>query len=217
MDRLIDVNEISHHQHWEHFAMAFLEQRGFQIVGHCAVGPDGGRDFIASERTPGGGDYRWLVSCKLRHTGSIGVTDDEAKANKLREWRCHGFMFVYSNSISQGLMDSIERTAESERADFRVYTDRDIENILAADPNYYILIRQYFPLSWSRLFPFISDECDCQDSADDLYLMPYKSPQTGQVEIIPLCSNCGTHKIESLEQERIDYGNAIVIRRMENY
>lgn len=212
MASLIDFNEVTDHQDWERFAMAFVQLQGLDIAERCAVGPDGGRDFIAVSHNSFGGAYRWLVSCKHRRSGTVGVDDDEAKANKLREFRCNGFMFVYSRPISQGLLDSFERVRQTERVDLHVFTDREIENFLVANSVAYILIRQYFPKSWERLSGVVAvEECDCGSSSEDIYLIPFNDRKTRQVEHMLCCCACGSYKIQALEEAGIDYGPGIQI------
>lgn len=213
MASLIDFNEVTDHQDWERFAMAFVQLQGLEIVERCAVGPDGGRDFIAVSRNSFGGAYRWLVSCKHRRSGTVGVGDDEAKANKLREFRCNGFMFVYSRPISQGLLDSFERVRQTERVDLHVLTDREIENFLVANSQAYLLIRQYFPRSWERLSGVVTvEECDCGNYSEDIYLIPFNDLQTRQVEHMLCCGACGSYKIQGLDEAGVNYGPAIQVR-----
>ena len=192
--------------------MAFVQLLGLEIVERCAVGPDGGRDFIASQNVNFGGKYRWLVSCKHRSSGTVGVDDDEAKDQKLREFRCNGFMFVYSRPLSSGLLQSFNRVQANTHADLNVFTDREIESILVGSPDFYLLIRQYFPQSWERLAPALqSNDCDCGHTVGNIYLLPFTDPRTRQVVHQRCCDYCGSHVIEALSRDNIAYGPTILI------
>lgn len=209
---LIDFNEITYHQDWERFGMALLELQGLEIAERCAVGPDGGKDFVAAESIRFGAKYRWLVSCKHRSSGSIGVAEDAASEQKLREFRCNGFMFIYSRPISSGLLDSFHRVQANTNSGLSIFTDREIESLLVSSPQYYILIRQYFPQSWQRLAPVLQNEdCDCGHTVGNVYLLPFTDPRTRQVEHQVCCDYCASHTISALERDRISYGRAILI------
>ncbi|WP_139212943.1 hypothetical protein [Pseudomonas sp. NFR09] len=209
---LIDFNEVTYHQDWECFAMAFVEILGLDIEARCAVGPDGGRDFIASENVRFGGKYRWLVSCKHRGSGTIGSSDDEAKDHRLREFQCNGFMFIYNRPLTSGLLQSFERVQANTGAGLKVFTDREIESTLVGSPDFYLLIRQYFPKSWERLAPALqSNDCDCGHTAGSIYLIPFTDPRTRQVEHQLCCDYCGSHTTEAMRRENVHYGKPILI------
>jgi Holliday junction resolvase-like predicted endonuclease len=213
---LIDFTEVTDHQDWERFAMEFLQLQGLQIVQRCAVGPDGGVDFIAAANVGFGGTYRWLVSCKLRGSGTVGIGGDAADDHKLREFGCNGFMFVYSRPLTSGLLASFHRVKANTNAGLHIFTDREIESALVGNPAFYLLIRQYFPLSWQRLAPALQiNDCDCGHAMGNIYLLPYTDPQTMQVMHQRCCDYCGSSVTSGLEDANIVYGQAILIHANE--
>lgn len=209
---LIDFKEILDSTDWEEFSKAFLSLMGYKIDLRPGIGSDGGKDIIASRLVGHNGLYRWLVSCKYKSSGSLGVADDEANANKLFEYKCHGFLFVYSRPITQGLLDSIERVCDRAVARHHVFTNREIEQILVSDPCFYILIRQFFPRSYERLVGDFGDsECDCGRSQGSVFLLPYTDPGSRQVTHVRCCGSCYSYVMSSLEEANIHYGEPVVI------
>jgi len=215
---LIDFNEVTDHQDWERFGMQFLALQGLQVVERCGLGPDGGKDFVAAQNVDFGGTFRWLVSCKLRSSGAIGIGDDAANDQKLREFRCNGFMFFYSRPVTSGLLGSFDRVQANTNAPYHVFTDREIENVLVGNPQAYLLIRQYFPFSWERLAPDLQrNDCDCGHAVGNIYLLPYTDPQTLQVVHHRCCDYCFSDLANHLDEEGIAYGRAILIHANEIY
>ena len=141
---IIDFTEIKDDHEFENFAKQFLERKGLKITEAPAKDPDGGRDIICEEmtmfNTPG---FRWLVSCKhyAKSNKSIGVNEDEAKANKLVEHGCNGFMFVFSTPYTEGFKSSVQKVCSKTNSQFQIFNSYDLREQLISEPKFYPLIR----------------------------------------------------------------------------
>ncbi|EKY4114241.1 TPA: restriction endonuclease [Pseudomonas aeruginosa] len=214
---LIDFSEILDSTDWEEFSKAFLDLSGYRIDIRPGVGPDGGKDIIASQDVGNRGVHRWLVSCKYHRAGTIGVGVDEANANKLFEHKCHSFLFVYSRPPTQALIDSFERVSANANATYYIFSNREIEQVLVSHPTYYILIRQYFPRSYERLVRDLERlECECEHTVGNVYLIPYEDTKTRQVTQWCCCDYCVSYKISSLQEAGINFGTPVMIHPEED-
>src|SRR5690606_10986241 len=214
----LDFSEIPSGDDFENFSKIFLENIGYRILVKPAVGRDGGRDIIAEQ--PGNfgvGGYRWLVSCKhfSRSGRSVGIKDDEANINKLKEHNCHGFMFLYSTNYTEDLRASIERACEYARCDYFIFNGHDIAHRMLSSPHQYPLIQQYLPETHKRLVGAIGSGVNCCEYADDMegfYLFYTKNDLTNQIEVMTLGQCCIASYANHYDENRLPYGCAFVPR-----
>lgn len=167
---VIDFREIRDGHSFENFCMHLLRDMGLNITVKPAIGPDSGRDLVCEEQSMfGQRGLRWLVSCKhFAHSSTtVGVNHDAAKAHKLTEHGCDGFMFLFSTSYTEPFRTSVDNVCRQIRSRYIIYNNFEIENILLSSPRFYPLIKQYFPLSHDRLIYLKNKEPCCN------YLMPY--------------------------------------------
>jgi hypothetical protein len=156
------LDEIGDGDQFEGFAKAFLKKKGFIIVSPPAVGPDGGKDLIVTERFVGkmGNEipYRWLVSCKFKSKGhSVGYQEEGMVIDRLQRHSCNGFLAFYSTLPSQGLSDYLEglrltKVAQVHMFDRVIFDGNDIMTELNADPALYgAVIKQFMPSEYAGL------------------------------------------------------------------
>jgi len=214
----IDFSEIPSGDDFENFAMMFLENIGLNILVKPAIGGDGGRDIIAEEPNQfGQSGYRWLISCKhfAKNGRSVGIRDDEANINKLREHSCHGFMFVYSTGYTEDLRRSIERACSYASCDYCIFNSHEIAQRMLSAPHQYPLIQQYMPATHQRLVGAIKagiNCCEYQDDHEGFYLFYKVNPLTNQVEVITLGECCIGDYVEHYNENHLPYSYVFVSR-----
>lgn len=143
---------------FELFARDFLETIGYSIVREPGRGADRGRDLIVREDRKGVGGTSlidWLVSCKhYAHSGqSVRPSDEQNISDRVGSHDCQGFMGFYSTIPSDSLVETLNRSKESNSSLIREYQFLDskrIESILLERPIFLRLFARYFPNSFKR-------------------------------------------------------------------
>ncbi|HHG3494678.1 hypothetical protein R7E49_15865 [Vibrio sp. Vb2110] len=216
--KFVDFTEIGNDFRFEKFSEHFLENLGLNIDRPPAVGPDRKRDLVASEPTRfSRRGFRWLVSCKY-YEYRIGQNDDKADANKLVEHACDGFMFVYSNEITSGLLDSVEAVCSQKNgAPYHFFSALDIERELLSDPIHTNLFNQYFPESFNKYIGFNNNakcECDWHDTyylGEPLHLIAYQKNRQSKIFYKMVCDNCVRDFCIDLDEQRFRYSGTVLI------
>ncbi|HEX8266674.1 MAG TPA: restriction endonuclease [Pyrinomonadaceae bacterium] len=162
----IDFKEISQanlatgeQDSFEFFARDFLEILGYEIISPPSRGRDGGKDMIVSETRRGIGGitiYHWLVSCKhYAHSGkSVNSTKAEIKIEtRVRRHNCDGFIGFYSTLAETGLIEDLEGIKRGQSIgklpfEFQIFDKEKIETNLLAFPEFQLLLKKYFPISY---------------------------------------------------------------------
>jgi len=137
---------------FELFARDFFAYLGYRIISEPDRGQDGGKDIIIQEIRKGiGGETNllWLVSCKhFSHSRagkgtSVGVEHETNISDRVRAFKCQGFIGFYSTVVSSGLNDRLENLVD----EFKIYHRGNIEEVLLRDQEGMKIARRYFPES----------------------------------------------------------------------
>ena len=137
---------------FELFARDFFAYLGYQIISEPDRGQDGGKDILIQEIRKGiGGETKllWLVSCKhFSHSNSgkgtsVGVEHETNISDRVRAFKCQGFIGFYSTLVSSGLNTRLENLVE----EFKIYHRGNIEETLLRDQEGMKIARRYFPQS----------------------------------------------------------------------
>lgn len=207
---VLDFKEIPNDHVFENFCMHLLEEMGLRIIVPPAIGADSGRDIICEEPSQFGAvGYRWLVSCKhfAGSNKSVGVNRDEAKANKLVEHRCNGFMFFYSTAYTENFRAVVERVCQTTHSQYKIFNVYEIERILLSSIKMLPLIRQYFPKSHTSLAHMRNSICcDRLYPEDALYAVYIHDESNGQSSCQVFGDCCIDGFLDYLQSENIDYG-----------
>lgn len=211
---LIDFTEIENDHVFENFAQNFLRNLGLKIIRNAAIGPDGGVDIICEQPNRYGQiGYRWLVSCKhYAHSGkSVGNSDDNANDQRLREYNCNGFMFVYSTAVTESLRQSVERVCQNTNASYKFFSPWEIENVIIQSPIMYPLMKQFFPVSHDRIIGKIGvNDVSCCSSGcySDVYALYTKNRANGEIVVQVIgdcCRGMITEHLDETGQEWATY------------
>ncbi|TYT74617.1 restriction endonuclease [Desulfobotulus mexicanus] len=194
---MLDFSEIKDKdgQSFENLICSLLSLLGYKILKGPGIGQDRGADIIVEESV-GNFDngYRWLVSCK-HYTGSVGQGKDGADARKLTEFRCHGFMFFYSSSITESLQQSLSEVAKNSGAGLEIYNGFQISNLLLTNVKCYPLLHQFFPVSsmpfFNTLFRPGEDYCDhCGPYRSHPAFFVFSQGANGKIDTMLVCCDC---------------------------
>jgi hypothetical protein len=135
---------------FELFARDFFAYLGYQIISEPDRGQDGGKDILIQEIRKGiAGETKllWLVSCKhFAHSKSgksVGVDDEINISDRVRAFKCQGFIGFYSTVVSSGLNARLADLVDA----FKVYHRGNIEEALLRDQEGMTIARRYFPKS----------------------------------------------------------------------
>ena len=135
---------------FELFARDFFAYLGYQIIAEPDRGQDGGKDILIQEIRKGiAGETKllWLVSCKhFAHSKSgksVGVDDEINISDRVRAFKCHGFIGFYSTVVSSGLNARLADLVD----EFQIYHRGNIEEALLRDQEGMTIARRYFPKS----------------------------------------------------------------------
>lgn len=138
---------------WALFAREFFDAMKVKAEEGPDRGPDSGRDLILVERrigALGGGQHRWLVSCKHYAHSNKSVPDSEEAdiIGRLRKFKANDFIAFYSTVPSSGLSRTLERVKE----DFgvEVYDCGRIERGLLENPALEMIFKRFFPKSYAK-------------------------------------------------------------------
>lgn len=138
---------------FENFAQQFLEAIGYEIVEPATRGADGGYDIIVREQFTTKFDtkidYKWLVSCKFRSSGSVGMKDELAVIERLQRFSCNGFIGLYSVDASTDLksyLNSLRTTtvAQIHMFDRVIINGDEIRGKISSDPTRFLPLLQTF-------------------------------------------------------------------------
>ena len=139
---------------FELFARDFFAYLGYQIIAEPDRGQDGGKDILIQEIRKGiAGETKllWLVSCKhFAHSKSgkgtsVGVDDEINISDRVRAFKCCGFIGFYSTLVSSGLNTRLENLEKE--FEFKIYHRGNIEANLLRDQEGMTIARRYFPKS----------------------------------------------------------------------
>lgn len=124
---------------WELFGADFIEQQGYQLLTRPAVGPDRGKDFLASF-----GTRKYLVSCKhhIISGRSIGPSIERNPFERVNLHECDGFIGIYSSIVSQGLYDQLNGLRNL--IDVKIYDIWEISKLIPNLPHW--IVQRYGPL-----------------------------------------------------------------------
>jgi len=210
---LIDFKEIVDSHAFENFCMQLIVLKGLTIPVAPAIGPDGGRDIVCEE--PSQFDhvigYRWLASCKhfARSGRPVGSSDDAAIPHKLAEHGCNGFMFFFSTPYTESFRTSVYKVCDSQHCQHKIFNSYEIEEILLSSPKFYPLIRQYFPISHSKIVTLLNSVPCCGHAPPQgARYAVYTNNELNVVheEVFGEC--CIDNFIEYLQENSIEYGVA---------
>jgi hypothetical protein len=150
--------------------------------------------MIVTEQLKGNlGNYRlrWLVSCKhfAKSGRSVAETDEPNIIERVRSFKCDGFIGFYSTIPSSGLNTRLmQLKGNNDIKDYRIFDDKLIENYLITI-GYSNLLLRYFPLSYKSIKPlhaifknYISLECPHCNK--DLLKALYNSQYNGNIIFI---------------------------------
>lgn len=191
---MIDFKEIDKDgEKWELFARDFLDEIGFYIESSVDRGPDGKKDLIVSEHLKGHlGKYnfKWLVSCKhfanRNSSNSVSEVDEPNILERIKDFKCDGFIGFYSTVPSSGLNTRLNNLKENGSIkDYRVFDNKSIENLLMKIGYEHLMIR-YFPKSYTQIKPLhrIFDKylpLNCKSCGTDLLLKTFEEGDTGLI------------------------------------
>lgn len=189
---IIDFSEVKDHTKFELFVKEYLQTKGYYISNGPGLGPDGGKDMIATYIHPQGWQTRLLVSCK-NHQNAVNL--DSSDPSKLAQHHCQGFLYVYSSYPTSALREQIERSCDSARIPNTIITGADIEKDLIENPVMHGLIYQYFNHSHQRISNVLGiEECPrCREyRLGDISAYPYKQSD-GSPGLALACGNCATY------------------------
>ncbi len=202
---MIDFKEIKDGEVWELFARDFLVKLGFEVESSVDRGADGKKDLIVTERLKGSlGSYkfRWLVSCKhfVQSGKSVSETDEPNILERLRDFKCDGFIGFYSTLPSAGLntrLTSLKNNRDIK--DYRVFDYKLIENYLIRIGYSELLVR-YLPNSYKLVKPLhlVFDSylpLKCQNCDTDLLYKIYEKNFTGLIAFV--------HDFQKIEDEGV--------------
>lgn len=212
LNMLLDFNEIprSGGDAFEAFAYEFLQIYGYQADTPPSFGPDGGRDCIVRDPPFGLAQQgrRWLVSCK--HTQArVGVGDDRADHPKLSQFRCDGFILVYSNVMTSGLQESYEALKRQYGAPYGYFGPYELEESIVPNVKYAWLIRRFMPQSFERIYAVrdaMMNDCCLSFNADldNRYAIIWPD-RFGSNNIAPCCDYCKSYVINYPESSGDQY------------
>lgn len=194
---MIDFKEInSDGEVWELFARDFLTELGFYIESSVDRGPDGKKDLIVSEHLQGNlSNYKfnWLVSCKhfanRNSSNSVKEEDEPNILERVKSFKCDGFIGFYSTVPSSGLNTRLTQLKEAgDIRDYRVFDYKLIENHLITI-GYSELLMRYFPLSYKTVKPLhlVFHEyvkLECKNCKTDLLKRIYEDTFTGLIAFV---------------------------------
>ena len=165
MHNFVDFSELSFNvtqqeagDRFEYVALALLQNNGYLIHKTPARGADRGADIIAMAppdryNLP---SLRWLVSCKHQSNGSIGTDQNAGLINKAFEHDCQGMLFIYTAIPSETLRNTIDSVKPKIQS--AIIDPFEIERLLL-EPKNLSIFRQFFPLSYSRLYREDQSHC----------------------------------------------------------
>lgn len=194
---MIDFKEIdSDGEVWELFARDFLTEIGFYIDSSVDRGPDGKKDLIISEHLKGylsNYKFRWLVSCKhfanRQSANSVKEEDEPNILERLKDFKCDGFIGFYSTVPSSGLNTRLTSLKENgDIKDYRVFDYKVIENYLIRI-GYSELLMRYFPNSYKSIKPLhqVFNQylpLECKKCEVDLLKRIYEDTFTGLIAFV---------------------------------
>ncbi|MNY41131.1 hypothetical protein D3C86_1759200 [compost metagenome] len=100
--------------------------------------------------------------------------------------------------MTQDLYDAFEKVASDEKCAFRVYDNATIERQLISDSCFSVLLYQFFPRTYQRLYAeldFSNKECDCGNSIGNVYFLPYQRHGDPRVEFTRICGACHNYTV----------------------
>ena len=194
---MIDFKEISKKgEVWELFARDFLSEIGFYVESSIDRGPDGKKDLIISEHLKGSLSnykFKWLVSCKhfanRKSANSVREEDEPNILERVKSFKCDGFIGFYSTVPSSGLNTRLTQLKENGGIkDYRVFDYKLIESYLIT-AGYSELLLRYFPLSYKIVKPLhlVFDHylpLECQYCHTDLLKKIYEDTFTGLIAFV---------------------------------
>lgn len=195
---------------WELFARDFLTELGFYVESTVDRGPDGKKDLIISENLKGNLSkykFKWLVSCKhfanRNSTNAVKEEDEPNILERIKSFKCDGFIGFYSTVPSSGLNTRLNQLKENlDIKDYRIFDYKLIENYLIT-VGYSELLMRYFPKSYKEIKPlhllydqYLEIECKCCHT--DLLKKIYEDTFTGLIAFI---YDYKTEEINGIETE----------------
>lgn len=142
---------------FELFAREFLETLGYEIISEPSRGSDGEKDLIVLETRVGVGGktfIRWLVSCKHNaHSGKSVTPKEETNfLDRLKQHNCSGYIGFYSTLPSSKLSERLEGIRNNDSSfEFQIFNNEMIETRMLSNPEFQILLKKYFPMSYEQL------------------------------------------------------------------
>ena len=214
---MIDFKEInSDGETWELFARDFLTEIGFYVESSVDRGPDGKKDLIISEHLKGNLSnykFRWLVSCKhfanRNSSNSVKEEDEPNILERVRNFKCDGFIGFYSTVPSSGLntrLTSLKNNGDIK--DYRVFDYKSIENYLITI-GYSELLMRYFPKSYRKIKPLHQVfnkylKLECRQCHKDLLKRIYEDTYTGLIAFVFEYKDIKNEKGENVKVEIIE-------------
>lgn len=190
---IIHFSEITDHTRFEFFVQEYLQIKGYHVEHGPGIGPDGGKDMIASLTTEGL-TFRMLVSCK-NHNKGIGT--DSSDLSKLHQHQCTGFLYVYSSYPTSALTEQIKRSCDGQKIPHDIIAGAQIERDLIENPAMRGLIYRFFPETHKRISGILNiDECPrCQHlTQGDIIGFPLQA-KNGEPLLEIACGGCATYNL----------------------
>lgn len=114
-------------EEWERFAVEVLRHFGFKIETVPSFGPDGGKDFIASDNK-----NICLVSCKhyIKSGKHVGIDDEINISDRLLQFKATCFIGFYSTTITSGLQARLNGICQNGNYAYTIFEPTNIINAM---------------------------------------------------------------------------------------
>lgn len=148
---IINFKEINSPNSFEKFCAHLLSELGYKILRGPGEGCDGGKDLIVEYNFIGPKSnkvVKYIVSCKLKLSKTISVSDETNIADRVLEHGCSGFIGFYSNHVSQKLVERISGIQDTNKIDTIIWNGDDIREHIISLPEATRFIKQWFPVGY---------------------------------------------------------------------
>lgn len=155
---IIDFSEINYKggTDFERFVEELLNALGWTIISKAAIGPDGGKDIIASisETLPTGKqrNRKYVVQCKHNaHSGKTVYPKDISDFILMpQKHNAQGWLLVTSTKVSQNVVANISAACQTKPGvEFDHWDKRKLE-ALVLDERCREILKRYFPKSYLK-------------------------------------------------------------------
>lgn len=154
---IVDFKEIEHKSGFifERFIEDLLKALGWRIIIGAGLGPDGGRDIVASiNESSGTGmvkERKYLIQCKHNAHSNKTVMPGDISDFSLMPKRhdTEGWLLVTSTRVSENVVQNIDAANKVGRACFDYWDGKEIEKRVLFEDCREVL-KRYFPNSYAR-------------------------------------------------------------------